>query len=150
MTDRDRTGAASERLDDSGHEFVNDVMTVLRDLQPAAIIVALVTLVAIISGMSLPQAGPWVSLAALAGVTLYVGHRVMTVQDRPAWLLPLALAGLLAAVGAGYRLWRAAHARSNNDRTIGYVFPTAMAIFALWLSVALIEFDATNLTSALR
>jgi len=127
---------------------VDDVITVLKDLQPAAFIVVAVAVVAILSGMSVPEVGPWAALAALVGVTAYVGHRVLNVETRPAWLLPLACAGLLAAVGAGYRVWHAAHARSNNDRTVAYVFPTALAIFALWLSVALIEFDATNLSAA--
>ncbi len=129
---------------------MNDVITVLKDLQPAALIVVIVALSSIISGMSVPQVGPWLSLAALVGVTAYVGHRVLSVESRPAWLLPLALAGLVAALGAGFRVWNAAHARSNNDRTVAYVFPTALAIFALWLSVALIEFEATTLTSAVR
>ena len=129
---------------------MNDVIAVLKDLEPAAIIIVLVSLVSVISGMSAPQVGPWASLAALVAVTAYVGHRVASVENRPAWLLPLALAGLLAAVGAGFRLWRAAYARSNNDRTVAYVFPTALAIFALWLSVALIEFNATNLASAVK
>lgn len=128
---------------------MDDFLTILRDLQPAAFIVAGLAVVAIASGMSAPRVGPWASLVVLAGVTAYVGHRVVDVENRPAWLLPLAFAGLLAALGAGYRLWRAAHARSNNDRTVAYVFPTALAIFALWLSVALIEFDIDGVTAAL-
>jgi len=127
---------------------MDDVITVLKDLQPAAIIVVVVAAIAVISGMSMPRLGPWVSLGALVAVTGYVVHRVLDVQDRPAWLLPLLCAGLVAAAGAGYRVWRAAHARSNNDHTVAYVFPTALAIFALWLSVALIEFDASGLSAA--
>jgi len=127
---------------------MDDVITVLKDLQPAAIIVVLVALIAIISGMSIPRVGPWAALVALGGVTAYVLHRVLDVNERPTWLLPLMCVGLVAAAGAGYRVWHAAHARSNNDRTVAYVFPTALAIFALWLSIALIEFEASGLTAA--
>jgi hypothetical protein len=52
------------------------------------------------------------------------------------------LAGL-----AGYRLWKAIHATANSDKTIGYIFPTALAICALWLSIALIEFNASQITA---
>lgn len=127
---------------------MEDVIVVLKDLQPAAFIVVVVAMAAIISGKIQPLAGPWLALITLAGVVAYVGHRVQAVDPRPAWLLPLAIAGLVAAAGAGYRLWTAVKARSNNDLTVAYVFPTAVAIFALWLSVALIEFDATRVTAA--
>ena len=127
---------------------MDDVLVVLKDLQPAAFIIAGVILIAIISNMLEPKIGPWISLFALAGVTVYVANRVLGVGDRPAWLLPLAVAGLLAAVAAGYRLWRAIHARSNSDLTVAYVFPTALAIVALWLSIALIEFQASSVTAA--
>ena len=63
-------------------------------------------------------------------------------------LAVLALAGGLMAVMAGYRVWKAIHATANNDKTIGYVFPTALAVVALWLSIALIEFDASKVTAA--
>lgn len=127
---------------------MDDVILVLKDLEPAAFIVVVVALIAVISGMVRPEIGPWLSLLALAGVTAYVGRRVLDVDPRPAWLLPLAFAGGLAAVGAGYRVWRAIQARSYNDRTVAYVFPTALAIFALWLSIALIEYDVTRVTAA--
>jgi F0F1-type ATP synthase membrane subunit c/vacuolar-type H+-ATPase subunit K len=127
---------------------MDDVVTVLKDLQPAAIVVAVVALIAILSSRVEPRIGPWVSLATLGTVTAYVGNRVLGVEDPPTWLIPLAAAGLLAALAAGYRLWRAAQAVSNNDRTVGYVFPTAVAIVALWLSIALIEFDATRIAAA--
>lgn len=126
---------------------MDDVIQVLSDLRPAAFIIAGVVLIAIISNMLEPRIGPWISLFALGGVTIYVANRVLGVDDRPAWLLPLAVAGLIAAVAAGYRLWRAIHARSNNDNTVAYVFPTALAIFALWLSIALIEFETTTITA---
>ena len=127
---------------------MDDVIVVLKDLQPAAFIIAGVILIAIISNLLEPRIGPWVSLFALAGVTVYVGNRVLGVSDRPAWLLPLAVAGVGAAVAAGFRLWRAIHARSNSDQTVAYVFPTALAIVALWLSIALIEFEASVTTTA--
>lgn len=126
---------------------MKDVIVVLKDLQPAAFIVVIVAFSAILAGMVRPLVGPWLALLALAGVVAYVGHRVQAVDPRPAWLLPLAIAGLFAAVGAGYRLWSAVKARSNNDLTVAYVFPTALAIFALWLSVALIEYDASRVTA---
>jgi hypothetical protein len=127
---------------------MDDVIQVLSDLRPAAFIIAGVVLIAILSNMLEPRIGPLISLLALAGVTVYVANRVLGVEDRPAWLLPLAVAGLVAAVAAGYRLWRALHARSNNDNTVAYVLPTALAIFALWLSIALIEFETTTITAA--
>jgi F0F1-type ATP synthase membrane subunit c/vacuolar-type H+-ATPase subunit K len=128
---------------------VDDVVVVLKDLQPAAIIVAAVAIVALVSRMLNPRIGPWAGLLTIAGVTVYVGNRVRDVDPRPAWLLPLALAGLLVAVMAGYRLWKAIHATSNNDHTIGYVFPTAVAVVSLWLSIALIEFDASGLGASI-
>lgn len=128
---------------------MDDVIQVLSDLRPAAFIIAGVVLIAILSNMLEPRIGPLISLLALAGVTVYVANRVLEVEDRPAWLLPLAVAGLVAAVAAGYRLWRALHARSNNDNTVAYVLPTALAIFALWLSIALIEFETTTITAAI-
>ncbi len=127
---------------------MDDVIIVVKDLQPAALIVLAVTVVAMLSNMVLPRVGPWTSLLAVGGVTAYVGHRVLAVDSRPAWLLPLAVAGVLLAVAAGYRLWKAIGATANNDRTIGYVFPTALAICALWLSIALIQFDASQITAA--
>jgi hypothetical protein len=126
---------------------MDDVTQVLSDLRPAAFIIAGVVLIAIISNLLEPRIGPWVSLFALGGVTIYVANRVLDVEDRPDWLLPLAIAGLLAAVAAGYRLWRAIIARSNNDNTVAYVLPTALAIFALWLSIALIEFESSTITA---
>ena len=74
----------------------------------------------------------------------YAGNRVVNVADRPAWLLPLALAGAVAGVLAAARLVRAIKARSQNDMTVGYVFPTALAIVAMWLSIALINFESTH------
>jgi len=127
---------------------VDDFVFVMKDFQPAAIIVIAVAVVSILSGMTVPQVGPWVSMLSLAAVTVYVGNRVLGVDARPAWLLPLTIAGTIAAAGAGFRVWRAMHARSNNDRTIAYVFPTALAIVALWLSIALIELDRANVTAA--
>lgn len=128
---------------------VDDVIFVLKDLQPAAIIVAAVAIVALVSKMFSPRIGPWVGLVTIAGVIAYVGNRVRNVDPRPDWLLPLALAGLLMAVMAGYRLWKAIHAASNNDHTIGYVFPTGIAVVSMWLSIALIEFDAAELAASI-
>lgn len=128
---------------------MDDVILVVKDLQPAAIIVAAVALVAILSNMLLPLIGPWASMLAVGGVTVYVGNRVLAVDPRPAWLLPLAVAGVALAVAAGYRLWKAIHATANNDKTVGYVFPTALAICGLWLSIALIEFDASSVAAVI-
>ena len=97
--------------------------------------------------MLLPLVGPWASMVAVAGVTAYVGRRVLAVDPRPAWLLPLAVAGVAMAAMAGYRLWKAIHATANSDKTIGYILPTAVAICTLWLSIALIEFDASQITA---
>lgn len=126
---------------------MNDVIVVVKDLQPAALIVVAVTLIAMLSNMLLPLIGPWASMLAVAGVTVYVGNRVLAVESRPAWLLPLTLAGVALAAMAGYRLWKAIHATANNDQTIGYIFPTALAICALWLSIALIEFNASPIAA---
>lgn len=126
---------------------MDDVIFVVKDLQPAGMIVVIVALVAVISNMVMPRIGPWVSLLAVGGVTAYVGNRVLGVDPRPAWLLPLAIAGVAMAASAGYRIYKAIHATANNDKTIGYVFPTALAIGALWLSIALIEFDASQITA---
>lgn len=126
---------------------MDDVILVLKDLQPAAFIIVAVALVGLISNMIVPMVGPWAALLAVAGVTIYVGNRVFAVNPRPAWLLPLAIAGLGMAVMAGYRVWRAIHATANSDKTIGYVFPAALAVVALWLSIALIEFDASKVTA---
>ncbi len=126
---------------------MDDVILVVKDLQPAALIIVAVALIAIVSNLVSPIVGPWASLLAVAGVTAYVGNRVLAVDPRPAWLLPLAGAGALLAAAAGYRLWKAIRATQNNDKTIGYVFTTALAICALWLSIALIEFDASQVTA---
>ena len=126
---------------------MNDVIVVVKDLQPAALIVVAVALIAMLSNMLLPLIGPWASMLAVAGVTVYVGNRVLSVESRPAWLLPLTLAGVALAAMAGYRLWKAIHATANNDQTIGYIFPTALAICALWLSIALIEFNASPIAA---
>ena len=122
-------------------------MFVVKDLRPAALIVVAVVLIAMLSNMLLPLVGPWMSMVAVGGVTAYVGHRVLAVDPRPAWLLPLAVAGVAMAAMAGYRLWKAIHATANSDKTIGYIFPTALAICALWLSIALIELDASSLVA---
>ena len=126
---------------------MNDVMFVVKDLRPAALIVVAVVLIAMLSNMLLPLVGPWASMVAVAGVTAYVGRRVLAVDPRPAWLLPLAVAGVAMAAMAGYRLWKAIHATANSDKTVGYIFPTAVAICVLWLSIALIEFDASQITA---
>jgi hypothetical protein len=126
---------------------VDDVIFVVKDLQPAALIVVALALVAILSNMIVPIVGPWASMLAVGAVTIYVGNRVLAVDQRPEWLLPLAFAGVLMAAAAGYRLWKAIHANMNSDKTIGYIFPTALAICALWLSIALIEFDASKITA---
>lgn len=125
---------------------MDTLVTILKDFQPAGVVIVAVALAAIVSNMTMPQIGPWVSFLAIGGVAVYVGNRVMDVDPRPAWLLPLALGGAVAAVGAVSRLLTAMTARSNNDNTVGYVFPTALAIAALWLSIALINFQATHET----
>ena len=127
---------------------MDDVIFVVKDLQPAAFIIVIVALIAVASNMVVPIVGPWASLLAVGGVTAYVGDRVLAVDPRPAWLIPLASAGALMAVMAGYRLWKAIKATSHSDKTIGYVFPTALAIGALWLAIALIEFDASQVIAA--
>lgn len=125
---------------------MDTLITILKDFQPAGVVIVLVALAAIVSNMSVPAVGPWVSLLSIAGVAVYVGNRVTQVDPRPSWLLPLACGGALAAVAAGSRLLQAISARSNNDNTVGYVFPTALAIAALWLSIALINFQHTHET----
>ncbi len=126
---------------------VDDVVLVVKDLQPAAFIIVAVALIALVSNMVSPMVGPWASLLTVGGVTAYVAIRVLAVDPRPAWLLPLAGAGMVMAAMAGYRLWKAIKATSNSDKTIGYVFPAALAIGALWLAIALIEFDASQVTA---
>ena len=126
---------------------MDDVVLVVKELQPAAFIIIAVAVIAIVSNMASPMVGPWASLLAVGGVTAYVGNRVLAVDPRPAWLIPLAGAGVLMAAMAGYRLWKAVKATSNSDKTIGYIFPTALAIGALWLVIALIEFDASQVTA---
>lgn len=126
---------------------MDDVIFVLKDLQPAAFIIAAVAAIAVVSHRLSPMVGPWASLLAVGGVTAYVGNRVIAVDPRPAWLIPLAGAGLLMAATAGYRLFKAIRATSNSDKTIGYVFPAALAIGALWLAIALIEFDASQVVA---
>lgn len=125
---------------------MDTLITILKDFQPAGVVIVLVALAAIVSNMSVPAVGPLVSLLSIAGVAVYVGNRVTQVDPRPSWLLPLACGGALAAVAAGSRLLQAISARSNNDNTVGYVFPTALAIAALWLSIALINFQHTHET----
>ena len=126
---------------------MDDVVFVVKELQPAALIVVAVAVIAVVSNMLLPMLGPWASMLAVGGVAVYVGNRVLGVDPRPAWLLPLAVAGAMMAAVAGYRLWKSIHAIANNDNTIGYIFPAALAICALWLSIALIEFDASQITA---
>ncbi len=147
--DRNAPGSCSVRTQTTNIEApqVDDVILVAKDLQPAAFIIVAVAIVAIASNMFMPIVGPWASLIAVAGVTVYVGNRVSAVDSRPAWLLPLAAAGGLMAAAAGYRLWKAIRATSNSDRTIGYVFPTAMAIGALWLAIALIHVEASEVVA---
>lgn len=123
---------------------MDTLITILKDFQPAGVVIVLVAIAAIVSNMTMPEIGPWVSLLSLAGVSIYVGNRVLGVETRPSWLLPLALGGLVACVFAGTRLVSALQARSYNDNTVGYVFPTALAIGAMWLSIALIQFQATH------
>ena len=129
-------------------DAVDDVILVVKDLQPAAFIIVAVAVLAVLSHRVSPRVGPWVSLLAVCAVTAYVGNRVIAVDPRPAWLIPLAGAGVLMAATAGYRLFKAIKATSNSDNTIGYVFPAALAIGALWLAIALIEFDAAQAVAA--
>lgn len=125
---------------------MDTLLTILKDFQPAGILIVAVALASIGGNMTMPQIGPWVSFVAVLGTAAYVGNRVNAVADRPAWLLPLALAGAIAAIAAAYRLFRAIRAHSYNDHTVGYVFPTALAIAAMWLSIALINFQSTHET----
>ena len=127
---------------------MNDVIFVVKDLQPAAIIV--VAVVADRNAVEHVAAArrPMGAMVAVAGVTAYVGHRVLAVDPRPAWLLPLAVAGVaMAAAGAGTACGRRFTRPRTATSTIGYIFPTALAICALWLSIALIEFDASQITA---
>lgn len=136
-------------MSDLRHRNMDDVIVILKDLEPAAYIVLGVAVAAVISSRVAPRVGPWVSLLALMGATVYVLRQVIAENPRPSWAIPLALAGVMAAAGAAYRVWNAARARSMNDKTVAYVFPTALAIFALWLSIALLELDSAPVTSAL-
>lgn len=123
------------------------VATFLTELKPAALIVAALLAVALVSSRFMPEIGPWISLAAVAGTAIYVGNQVTGVTDRPQWLLPVAGAGAILAVLAGVRLLGAIKARSNNDNTIGYLFPTAMAVVGMWMSVALIRYENVGETA---
>jgi hypothetical protein len=125
---------------------VDTLLTILMDFQPAGIVIILVAVASIVSNRLLPQAGPWAALVAIGGVAAFVGNRIMDMETHPAWLLPLAAVGAIIALGAGLRLVRAIQAQAYNDHTVGYVFTTALAIAAMWLSIALINFQATNQT----
>lgn len=125
---------------------MDTLLTILMDFQPAGIVIILVAVASIVSNRLLPQAGPWAALVAIGGVGAYVGNHVMDMTSRPAWLLPLAAVGALIALGSGLRLVRAIKAHAYNDHTVGYVFTTALAITAMWLSIAVINFQDTNKT----
>lgn len=135
---------AGHTLDDRGS--VDTLLTILKDFQPAGVIIILVAVVSIGGNMTMPQIGPWASLVAIAATAAYVGNRVMGMDARPAWLIPLATAGAITAIATGLRLFRAIRAQSYNDHTVGYVFPTALSIAAMWLSIALINFQGTHAT----
>lgn len=125
---------------------VDTLLTILKDFQPAGVVIVLVAAISMVSERLMPQVGPWASLLAIAGIAAFVGNRVVNMADRPAWLLPLAAVGAMSAVAAGTRLFRSVKAHAYNDQTIGYVFPTALSIGAMWLSIALINFQETHAT----
>lgn len=125
---------------------MDTLLTILKDFQPAGMVIILVAVASIVSNRLMPQAGPWAALVAIAGVGAFVGNRIMDIEARPAWLLPLAAVGGLIALGSAARLVRAIRAQAYNDHTVGYVFTTALAITAMWLSIAVINFQATNQT----
>jgi len=120
---------------------MDDITAFLTELKPAGLIVAALLVIALVSSRFMPEIGPWVSLAALAGTAVYVATRVADVQTRPQWLLPVAIGGAILAILAGVRLIGAIRSRSHSDNTVGYLFPTAVAILGLWMSVALIRFE---------
>jgi len=125
---------------------VDTLLTILKDFQPAGLVIILVAVASIVSNRLAPQAGPWAALVAIGGVAAYVGNHVMDMTSRPAWLLPLAAVGAIVALGSGLRLFRAIQAHAYNDHTVGYVFTTALAIASMWLSIALINFQHTHQT----
>lgn len=130
---------------------MDTLLTILKDFQPAGMVIIAIAVMSMVANHTRPDVGPWAALIAVAGVAMFVGNRVMEVQTRPGWLLPLALSGLVVALAAGYRLFRAIQAHNYNDHTVGYVFPTSLAIASMWLSIALINFQTTHetLTQAL-
>lgn len=123
---------------------MDTLITILKDFQPAGLVIVAVAAISMLGNRTIPRIGPWTSLIAIAGTAAFVGNRIVAVESPPAWLLPLAIAGAVTALGAAIRLVRAISAHSYNDHTVAYVFPTALAISALWLSVALINFTATH------
>ncbi len=120
---------------------MDSITPFLTELKPAALIVAVLLAVALVSSRFVPEAGPWVSLAALLGTGVYVAQHVRGVEERPQWLLPVAIGGAVLAALAIARVVGTIRARSHSDNTIGYLFPTAVAVLGMWMSVALINFE---------
>jgi hypothetical protein len=118
---------------------MDDFFSILRDLQPAGLIVGVLAIVALTASLTKPIAGPCVSLAGLVLLAGWVATRVWHADPAPSGLVYAALFAAIAAGAAIYRLGRTIRARSHSDLTVGYVLPTSVAVVALWLCVALIE-----------
>ncbi len=120
---------------------MDNISAFLAELQPAAVIVAVIAAISLLASRTYPKIGPWTALLGLLGVAGYVGNQVSGVEQRPEWLLFVALGGAVLALIAGLRLLGAIRAGTANDHTVGYVFPTLVAVAGLWMSVALIRFE---------
>lgn len=128
---------------------MDNISVFLAELQPAAIIVAIIAAISLVASRTYPAVGPWAALLGLVGVAGYVGSQVNDVENRPEWLLFVALGGAVLALIAGLRLLGAIRANTANDHTVGYVFPTLIAVAGLWMSVALIRFEDMEQVAAL-
>ena len=129
---------------------MDNVSAFLTELQPAAVIVVIIAALSLVASRTIPGVGPWAALLGLVGVAGYVGNQVNNVENRPEWLLFVALGGAVLAVIAGIRLLGAIRANTANDHTVGYVFPTLVAVIGLWMTVALIRFEDMGLSAAVH
>ncbi|HJZ60615.1 MAG TPA: hypothetical protein VKD47_00530 [Miltoncostaeaceae bacterium] len=118
---------------------MDDFFSILRDLQPAGLIVGVLAIVALTASMTKPIVGPCVSLGGLVLLTGWVATRVFHADPAPTGLVYAALFAAIVTCAAVYRLGRTIRARSHSDLTVGYVLPTSVAVVALWFCVALIE-----------